>query len=259
VEDCLNDKIGSTKCGVKPAKLALIRGDGKRVSDYAKVGERYGGFLVVRAEEVMNPVEHIHPAGTDLSGKKWFTILNEGAQAFNLDPTWTPHPPFQTSSPCTSGEIYNAGVSALVREHYVIQAIKAGWTYVGAYEFQDPNDEVAKLIQSYGKEFGATTNRMRQCRTLDMDVVQPTLIVNGVRWLIINKVDVLEAIKRDHPDLDVFAVVYQQKVHVFDTIAEWEAFVERGFREMWPALDRIDFSRGPSKITEDDDNLVLPF
>ena len=63
-------------------------------------------------------------------------------------------------------------------------------TYVGAKSFE-PDFPVFERLRELGEEYGATTQRPRQCNWLNLDTLQQNIMLNSVNKLVINKVDVL--------------------------------------------------------------------
>jgi len=118
-------------------------------------------------------------------------ILCEGAQGFGLDIDWGDYP-YVTSSHCTTaGALLNGIPPQAVRKVYGIT--KAYDTYVGAKNFHGEG-RVFDLLQSLGKEFGATTGRPRQCNWLNVRDLKKAVDINGVTDVIINKVDILREV-----------------------------------------------------------------
>lgn len=132
-------------------------------------------------------------------------ILFEGAQGFGLDPDWGDYP-YVTSSHCTVGSALLNGVPAkAIRDVWGVAKIYE--TYVGAKDFEGP-DEVFEEIRELGQEYGATTGRARQINWLDFDMLKMAARINGVSKLVINKMDILEAVNSwclyDGPNLYQF-------------------------------------------------------
>jgi adenylosuccinate synthase len=55
-------------------------------------------------------------------------------------------------------------------------------------------DDIGKLIQKEGNEFGATTGRPRRCGWLDLPSLKYTIMINGVTQLFMMKADVLNVL-----------------------------------------------------------------
>ncbi len=142
-EDAKDNSIGTTKSGNGPAYRDKYARRGVRAGDIGDLRP----FLVDMVEELYYSDEKT-------------AVLMEGAQGFWLDPDWGDYP-FVTSSHC--------GVAAALQNGITPRSLRDVWgiakiyeTYVGKRTFQ-PEGEVFENIQEVGKEFGATTGRVRQC------------------------------------------------------------------------------------------------
>ena len=170
-EDEKNDTIGSTKSGIRPVYRDKYDRCGLQIKDISNT----------LGLEVVNPY--------DVLCNDKNKILFEGAQGFLLDINWG-HYPYVTSSQCDSGMITSCGYPfSKIKKVYGIAKLYT--TYVGNRRFQPP-DEIFKELQEIGEEFGATTNRMRQCDWLNLDDLIRAININGVTDLIINKCDVIK-------------------------------------------------------------------
>jgi adenylosuccinate synthase len=126
------------------------------------------------------------------SGK---SILFEGAQGTMLDIDFGTFP-FVTSSHTTIGGIMSGlGVPpGFVDETYGV--VKAYTTRVGSGPFPtELTDDVGRSIGERGKEFGATTGRPRRCGWLDLALLKRSVEINGIDYLTLTKLDVLDELK----------------------------------------------------------------
>lgn len=218
-EDAKDVSVGTTK-----------RGNGPAYRDkYGRTG--------IRAENV----PELQPYLVDLyeefhHNKRGFNsgILFEGAQGFGLDIDWGDYP-YVTSSHCTAGGATLNGVPP--------SAIRTVWgvakmyeTYVGAKKFQ-PEDPVFDRIREIGAEYGATTGRPRQVNWLNVRELYKAAEINGVRNLIINKVDVLEQI-------GVFKL-YDGKLVEFKSLSDMKIYLHEA---MPPCVKYMRFSDNPEEI-----------
>jgi adenylosuccinate synthase len=74
----------------------------------------------------------------------------------------------------------------------VIGVAKAYTTRVGEGPFPtELKDHLGEKIRERGEEYGATTGRPRRCGWLDAVVVNHSIRVNGIREMVITKLDVL--------------------------------------------------------------------
>ena len=173
-EDGKDTTIGTTKRGNGPAYRDKYDRQGTLASE-ALVGTPY----------LIDMYRELHETDEDV------VILCEGAQGFGLDIDWGDYP-YVTSSHCTTaGALLNGIPPQAVRKVYGIT--KAYDTYVGAKDFHGEG-RVFDLLQSLGKEFGATTGRARQCNWLNVRDLKKAVDINGVTDVIINKVDILREV-----------------------------------------------------------------
>lgn len=173
-EDGKDTTIGTTKRGNGPAYRDKYDRQGTLASK-ALVGTPY----------LIDMYRELHETDEDV------VILCEGAQGFGLDIDWGDYP-YVTSSHCTTaGALLNGIPPQAVRKVYGIT--KAYDTYVGAKNFHGEG-RVFDLLQSLGKEFGATTGRPRQCNWLNVRDLKKAVDINGVTDVIINKVDILREV-----------------------------------------------------------------
>jgi len=180
VEDKKDTSIGTTKRGNGPA--------------YRDKYDRKG----VRAEHVPELEDYIVDMYKELyendnTPYSEVKILFEGAQGFGLDVDWGDYP-YVTSSHCTVGSAVLNGVPPkCIRDVWGVAKIYE--TYVGAKPFEGP-EPVFEEIRKVGEEYGATTGRPRQVNWMDFDMLKQAVDINGVTKLVVNKVDVLEKVKR---------------------------------------------------------------
>ncbi len=119
-------------------------------------------------------------------------ILLEGAQGSLLDLDHGTYPYVTSSSTNSSGLCAGAGIPP-TQLGQVLGVVKAYSTRVGMGPFPtELHDEVGKLIQQRGQEFGATTGRVRRCGWFDAVSVRSSVWHNGVTSLVLTKLDVLD-------------------------------------------------------------------
>jgi adenylosuccinate synthase len=198
-----NNLIGTTGSGIGPTYANKMLRTGKRAEDYMEQFREMGITLV------------------DMR-KFWFEtpynkILLEGAQGFELDINWTQHYPYCTSSTCTIAGAINTGIPiSKIRNIYGVS--KAYDTYVGNMLFQPSGNTELEKIGQYGKEYGATTGRQRQCNYLNLDNLIDALKINQCNHCIINKVDILT-------DLNIFKLYHQKQLIVFESCADMMNYI----------------------------------
>ena len=175
-EDGKDTQIGTTKKGNGPAYRDKYSRKGVRAME----DPRLQPYIISMYHELYENEEFDN-----------ITILFEGAQGFGLDPDWGDYP-YVTSSHCTVGSALLNGVPPkAIRDVWGVAKIYE--TYVGAKDFEGP-DEVFDDIRELGQEYGATTGRPRQINWLDFDMLKMAARINGVSKLVINKMDILEAL-----------------------------------------------------------------
>ncbi len=189
-EDGKDEKIGTTKKGNGPAYRDKYARKGVRAME----DPRLAPYIISMYHELYENENY-----------KNIEILFEGAQGFGLDPDWGDYP-YVTSSHCTVGSALLNGVPPkAIRDVWGVAKIYE--TYVGAKNFEGP-DEIFETIRELGQEYGATTGRPRQINWLDFDMLKMASRINGVNKIVINKMDILEAVKSwclyDGPNLYEF-------------------------------------------------------
>ena len=123
-----------------------------------------------------------------LSGKN---ILAEGAQAAMLDVDFGDYPNVTSSNTLPANVCLGLGVPhTYLRDIYGV--IKAYTTKVGGGNFpaRIEDENLEKLFQEAGNEFGATTGRPRMCGWLDLFALRYAIGLSGVNKIFINKADI---------------------------------------------------------------------
>jgi adenylosuccinate synthase len=120
------------------------------------------------------------------------SILFEGAQGTMLDIDHGTYP-FVTSSSATSGgAVIGTGVAPTAIDT-VIGVTKAYCTRVGGGPFpSEAQDANGDLLRARGNEYGAVTGRPRRCGWLDLPLLRYAGMINGISWLVVTKLDVLD-------------------------------------------------------------------
>ncbi|MGA8311454.1 MAG: adenylosuccinate synthase [Terriglobales bacterium] len=120
------------------------------------------------------------------------SVMFEGAQGTMLDIDHGTYP-FVTSSSATSGgAVIGTGVAPTAIDT-VIGVTKAYCTRVGGGPFpaEALNDQ-GDLLRARGNEYGAVTGRPRRCGWLDLPLLRYAGMINGISWLVVTKLDVLD-------------------------------------------------------------------
>ncbi len=118
-------------------------------------------------------------------------ILAEGAQAAMLDVDFGDYPNVTSSNTLPANVCLGLGVPhTYLRDIYGV--IKAYTTKVGGGSFpaRIQDEELEKLFQKAGNEFGATTGRPRMCGWLDLFALRHAIGLSGVNKIFINKADI---------------------------------------------------------------------
>src|ERR1700680_4273280 len=120
------------------------------------------------------------------------SVMFEGAQGTMLDIDHGTYP-FVTSSSATSGgAVIGTGVAPPAISA-VIGVTKAYCTRVGEGPFPTELFEATgDLLRARGNEYGAVTGRPRRCGWLDLPLLRYAGMINGISWLVVTKLDVLD-------------------------------------------------------------------
>jgi adenylosuccinate synthase len=120
------------------------------------------------------------------------SILFEGAQGTMLDIDHGTYP-FVTSSSATSGGAVTGTGVAPTAIDMVVGVTKAYCTRVGEGPFpSEIYDAVADQLRARGNEYGAVTGRPRRCGWIDLPLLRYAVMINGISWLVVTKLDVLD-------------------------------------------------------------------
>jgi adenylosuccinate synthase len=120
------------------------------------------------------------------------SVMFEGAQGTMLDIDHGTYP-FVTSSSATSGGAATGTGIAPTAIDSVIGVTKAYCTRVGGGPFPtEALDALGDQLRARGNEFGAVTGRPRRCGWLDLPLLRYAVMINGISWLVVTKLDVLD-------------------------------------------------------------------
>lgn len=215
--------IGTTKTGNGPCYMDKYARHGKRAEDCQKLEpylvDMYDEFYIKNKNAV---------------------VLAEGAQGFFLDIDWGDYP-FVTSSHCGIGGVLLNGFNHKnIRK--VFGVAKAYETYVGLSEFEPKYDkEIFEKIRVLGQEYGATTGRSRQCDWLDLNELIKAIRMNGVKHIIINKIDILDQV-------GIWKLYNMDNILVsFESSKEFKTYVLNSLKKETGITDII-FSTNPYNI-----------
>ena len=169
-------KVGTTRTGNGPAYSSKYARTGLRAADVAGLAKYTVDFF----DEILDNDD------PDLC------ILAEGAQGFGLDIDFGDYP-YVTSSHVTLGGLMLCGFDPeSIRNVYGVAKVYE--TYVGTKEFQDYDNDTLAMIAKHGKEYGATTGRLRKVNYLSHKLLYKSIKVNHPTHIIFNKLDILRAV-----------------------------------------------------------------
>jgi adenylosuccinate synthase len=212
-------KIGTTKRGIGPtygdkaARVGLRMGDlldpefpnllRARVEANNRILQALGAPAVdgvALQAEYLAAAEYLAPFIADTipplhrAIARGESVLFEGAQGTMLDIDCGTYP-FVTSSSATAGGACTGSGVPPNKIDQVVGVVKAYSTRVGEGPFPtELNDDVGQRIRETGHEFGATTGRPRRCGWFDAVVARYSVMVNGIDYWAVTKLDVLDAV-----------------------------------------------------------------
>lgn len=204
-EDSKDTKIGTTKRGIGPAA----------VDRYNRIG-----IQAKEIPELKNFIVDFYSELFDCQDKLYF--LYEGAQGFELDIFHGDYPYVTSSHTTVAGALLNGFSHKSIKT--VFSCIKAFATYVGNKKFQ-PEGEIFNQIREIGQEYGATTQRPRQCNFLNVSDVMKSLNINDPDVLIINKMDVLQ-------QLDCWKIIEDSQVLDLKTEEQFRNYLKDKFKSV---------------------------
>jgi len=161
------------------------------------------------------------------------SVVFEGAQGTMLDIDHGTYP-FVTSSSATSGgAVTGTGVPPTSIDT-VIGITKAYCTRVGGGPFPtELLDDQGEDIRKRGNEFGAVTGRPRRTGWLDLPLLRYAGMINGISWLVVTKLDVLDHLKeipicvgykingKETTEIPAQACGYERIACVYRTMPGW--------------------------------------
>ena len=220
--DTTQTKIGTTKKGIGPCYTDKVRRVGIRVIDYIDK-EVFLELLDQNLKEKENMLKRVcdikklkkeilkdhavlskflkkYVADTsvmiaDAIAKKK-KVLFESAQGTMLDLDYGTYPFVTSSNPTSGGASTGVGMGPS-NVDAVLGVVKAYTTRVGEGPFPtELFDKTGQFLREKGQEFGATTGRPRRCGWFDAVVLRHSVRVNGIKHLILTKLDCLEGLDK---------------------------------------------------------------
>jgi len=231
------NKIGTTKSGIGPCAIDKYGRKGIKLTKQILIDNNLEFINIINLYDILS-----------VFGGKKLNILIEGAQGFGLDINHGDYP-YVTSSHCISTDCFNIGIPIYQylkidkNSNTIYGVAKIYETYVGAKEFQPKDDETLILIQKQGKEFGATTERKRQCNYLDLSYLIKSIWINQIDKLIINKCDIIE-------EINVFCLFHNDNMLNFSKFEYMKEYIMDHILKniFWMSKNDIIFSFSPNEI-----------
>jgi adenylosuccinate synthase len=215
-------KIGTTSRGIGPAYEDKMHRSGLRIVDLLNQAllkkhiesacqEKNAIAHALFGTDPLDPIkmydeyaeaaERIRPFVTDTAAllnraiRDRQSVMFEGAQGTMLDIDHGTYPFVTSSSATAGGAVIGTGVSPLAIGT-VVGVTKAYVTRVGEGPFPtEIFDANGDLLRSRGQEYGAVTGRPRRCGWLDLPLLRYSNQINGTEWLVVTKLDVLDALE----------------------------------------------------------------
>jgi adenylosuccinate synthase len=151
------------------------------IQEYAEYGKVISEYVTNTSYFLNNSLKE---------GKK---IIIEGAQGALLDIDHGTYPFVTSSNPTSGGACTGLGIPPTSITS-VLGIVKAYTTRVGFGPFPtELNNEIGETIRTKGYEFGATTGRPRRCGWLDIPSLDYSVMINGIKFIAITKLDVLDS------------------------------------------------------------------
>lgn len=180
-----------------------IRSNVEEVNIYA---EKIFGINPVSADEIIatckNFAKEIKPYVADTAvvinklvaeNKK---VMFEGAQGTMLDIDFGTYPFVTSSNGTAGGACIGAGISPRSIKN-IAGVMKAYTTRVGSGPFPtELFDENGEELRRVGAEFGASTGRPRRCGWLDLVAAKYAVMLNGLNYIALTKLDVLDGMDK---------------------------------------------------------------
>ena len=216
-------KIGTTSRGIGPAYEDKMHRSGLRVIDLLNrsllkthienaCNEKNAVAHALFGTDPLDPIkmydeyaeaaERIRPFVTDTAAllnnaiRQGESVMFEGAQGTMLDIDHGTYPFVTSSSATAGGAVIGTGVGPTAIGT-VVGVTKAYVTRVGEGPFPtEIFDATSDLLRARGQEYGAVTGRPRRCGWLDLPLLRYSSEINGMEWLVVTKLDVLDSLEQ---------------------------------------------------------------
>lgn len=211
-EDGKDNKIGTTRKGVGPAMR----------DKYGRVGIRMKDWVVDHPEFLSLMGDF-----TQINGK-YLKVLMEGSQGIWLDIDHGDYPYVTSSHIHPLHALTTFGLS--VAHLRTIYGIAKGYeTYSGFNDramiveengkpLYDIHDPILNKIREEGYEYGATTGRPRHVGFLNLDRLCQAVLITGIDYLIMNKMDILEKV-------GCFKLIHHNKLIELSGIERFKTYI----------------------------------
>ncbi|NQT91047.1 MAG: adenylosuccinate synthase [Candidatus Omnitrophica bacterium] len=193
IADLMDDKLFRVKLkdNLNEKNRILRKAYGSKGYSFEQMYKKYCTYRQKIRKYVANTTLIVNKALDE--GKQ---VLFEGAQGTLLDVDFGTYPYVTSSNSTAGGACIGTGVSP-ARIGKVIGVVKAYTTRVGEGPFPTEfSDRLMNIVRNKGKEFGATTGRPRRCGWFDALIVRHSILVNGIKEIVVTKLDVLDDLKR---------------------------------------------------------------
>lgn len=191
--DIFNDVIleNKIKTNVEEMNLYAVKGYGLDPIDASSIIDMCKSY----AKELKNYVADTAVLVNKLV-KESKKIMLEGAQGTMLDVDFGTYPFVTSSNGSAGGACIGSGISPRNIKN-IAGVLKAYTTRVGSGPFPtELFDEDGEYLRKCGHEFGATTGRPRRCGWLDLVVAKYAVMINGLNYIALTKLDVLDKMKK---------------------------------------------------------------
>jgi adenylosuccinate synthase len=175
---------GDFDFGAAPSFYRLL---GRKPADLKGWLSKARSILKGRLGDVAGSVNELMQAGK--------SVLFEGSQGSLLDLYHGTYP--YVTSTHTIASYVTASLGLMTDRVAALGVMKCYTTRVGAGPFPtEIRGKLADKIRGFGREYGATTGRPRRVGWVDIPALRYAVKINGVKEIVVSKVDVLSKVKR---------------------------------------------------------------
>jgi len=109
------------------------------------------------------------------------------------------------------------------------------------------DDPILSKIGDLGMEYGVTTGRRRIVNWLNLDKLIDAINLSGTTHLIVSKCDILQNLKNDLPEQDLF-IKYKDKMLTIKDLHNYLNFIEKQIKSSCKLVTVVKFSFSPEFI-----------